>query len=200
MISVPEEMFPALDKVSANAIYPINLGDELGNSLDEPTNTSCISRGALRSMIKRVTKWLIRLIGSRSAAGCRPTSTPMGRSIFTSRTKAPMLMRKRIGCQHRRAIQPHNAALCAEKRGADGAVESAAGRQSRGANVPAGAIAAMIVQNSRPVATLGADIDGQSMANGLDITPCASRPDGDQWRPAGCKARSHQVAERSEIT
>ena len=150
----PEEMFPALDKVSANAIYPINLGDELGKPLDEPTNTSCISRGALRSMIKRVTKWLIRLIGSRSAAGCRPTSTPMGRSIFTSRTKAPMLMRKRIGCQHRRAIQPHNAALCAEKRGADGAVESAAGRQSRGANVPAGAIAEMIVQNSRPIATM----------------------------------------------
>jgi hypothetical protein len=27
-------MFPALNKVSANAIYPINLGDELGTPLD----------------------------------------------------------------------------------------------------------------------------------------------------------------------
>jgi Protein of unknown function (DUF1214) len=167
-------MFPALDKVSANAIYPINLGDELGKPLDG-TNKYTLHFDSGATLYDQEGYQVANPLDRFALSSWMPLHFNSDGSLnLYFQNESPMLIRKRIGCQHRRAIQPHNAALCAEQRGADGPMESAAGRQSRGANVPAGAIAEMIVQNSRPVATIGADINGQSMVNGLDS---ASRPD-----------------------
>ena len=111
-----------------DAIYPINLADDTGKTLDGANRyvlhfeSSAISAGNAFSSVTlydaegyQVPNSLNR---SPSAAGCRSNTTPTAPSTSISRMKAPG-QGSELAAGAERALQPNDASLCAKERCAD---------------------------------------------------------------------------------
>ena len=108
-----------------DAIYPLNLADETGKPLDG-ANAYVLhfDKGALPPVNAfwsitlydhgRASRWRTASTASRSAAGCRSSTTPTARSTSTSRTTARRGQGGELAAGAERAVQPDHAALRAE--------------------------------------------------------------------------------------
>ena len=97
-----------------DAIYPLNLGDETGRPLDGANKYMLHFEKGATPPVNAF--WSVTLYdpaglpgratastASRSAVGCRSSTTPTARSTSISRTRARARTRKPTGCRRRRA-------------------------------------------------------------------------------------------------